>query len=211
MRGKYLLDTNIVVALFNKDSKVQARLNAAPEVFLPSVALGELHYGASHSGHPKDNARRVDGFAATCVVLAVEAETARRYGQLKGKLRREGQPIPENDLWIAACALQYGLTLATRDRHFDRVEGLPGRIFAMESQPLRDRKRRAEARRDWPVRVFKVGEEPTENLAATTTASERLEMMWPLAKSAWLLAHGEITDYPRGEIPGQVVRRVGRR
>jgi tRNA(fMet)-specific endonuclease VapC len=124
MSGRYLLDTNIVVALFQGDAAIEAGFEAAQEVFLPSVALGELHFGAVHSRRPEANAARIDDLAATCTVVGVDAETARRYGQLKGELREKGRPIPENDLWIAACALQHGLILATRDRHFDQVEGL---------------------------------------------------------------------------------------
>ncbi len=124
MNGRCLLDTNIVVALFNGNTQIEARLDATPEVFLPSVALGELHFGAAYSGRPKANAARIDDFAVSCTVVGVDAETARRYGGLKGELRKKGRPIPENDIWIAACALQHGLILATRDHHFDQIEGL---------------------------------------------------------------------------------------
>ncbi len=124
MSGRYLLDTNIVVALFNTDPEVEARLETAPQVFLCSTVLGELHYGAAHSGRPDDNAARIEDFASTCFVVEVDAHVARRYGRVKAELRKKGRPIPENDIWIAACARQHGLTLVTRDRHFDQVEGL---------------------------------------------------------------------------------------
>jgi len=124
MNGSFLLDTNVVVALFNGDADIKARLEAVPEIYLPSVALGELHYGAACSGRPESNARRVDDFATTCTVIGVDAGTARQYGRVKGELRRKGRPIPENDLWIAAMALQHGLQLASRDGHFDYVEDL---------------------------------------------------------------------------------------
>jgi len=58
------------------------------------------------------------------VILPCDAETAFWYGIVKDGLRRTGQPIPENDIWIAAIALQHGLTLATRDKHFQTVENL---------------------------------------------------------------------------------------
>jgi tRNA(fMet)-specific endonuclease VapC len=124
MNGRYLLDTNIIAALFNGDFKVTAWFGKASEVFLASVTLGELLFGAAHSGRPEENAARVDEFAANCQLIKVDAETARHYGQLKAGLRKKGRPIPENDLWIAACALQHGLILATRDRHFQNLEGL---------------------------------------------------------------------------------------
>ena len=56
--------------------------------------------------------------------LPCDFDTARLYGRIKAELRRKGKPIPENDIWIAAAAIQYGLTLVTRDRHFDFIDGL---------------------------------------------------------------------------------------
>ena len=58
-------------------------------------------------------------------VLGCDAHTARHYGQIKDDLRRKGQPIPENDIWIAAIALRHGLTLVTRDVHLSKIDALP--------------------------------------------------------------------------------------
>jgi hypothetical protein len=60
---------------------------------------------------------------------------------------------------------------------------------------------RAEARRSWPVRKHRLGEEPSEDLSASTTAAERLGMMWRLAQDAWAMAGRPIPDYPRQEMP----------
>ncbi len=60
----------------------------------------------------------------TTVVLGCDSDTARRYGEVKNALRLKGRPIPENDIWIAAVALQHGLTLITRDGHFNEIEEL---------------------------------------------------------------------------------------
>jgi tRNA(fMet)-specific endonuclease VapC len=124
MSGRYLLDTNVAVALLNGEPAAAARLADAAEVFLPTVVLGELYFGAMKSGRPDANASRVSDFAATSILLGVDAETARRYGLLRVDLQRKGRPIPENDLWIAAIALRHGLVLATRDSHFEHVETL---------------------------------------------------------------------------------------
>jgi len=106
MTGSYLLDTNMVIALFKGDREIKARLDAVPEVFLPSVALGELHFGAARSSRPESNAARIDDFAATCTVIGVDAGTARHYGRIKGQLRAvtlndgtvftiiDGKPVP---------------------------------------------------------------------------------------------------------------------
>jgi tRNA(fMet)-specific endonuclease VapC len=56
--------------------------------------------------------------------LLCDTETARRYGEVKNKLKLKGRPLPENDVWIAALALQHDLTLVTRDAHFQEVESL---------------------------------------------------------------------------------------
>jgi tRNA(fMet)-specific endonuclease VapC len=124
MSGRYLLDTNIIIALFADDAAVKGHLGQADEVFVPSIALGELCFGAHKSGHPKENLARIDEFASDNVVLGCDTETARRYGQVKNALRVKGRPIPENDVWIAAIALQHSLTLATRDAHLGEIESL---------------------------------------------------------------------------------------
>ncbi len=69
--------------------------------------------------------------------------------------------------------------------------------------------KRAEARAGWQVRKFRLGEEPSEDLSATTTAAERLGMMWRLAQDAWALTQAgagrPIPDYRREEMP--IVKR----
>lgn len=96
------LDTNIVIALFANESVVTDHLGEAEEVFVPSVVLGELYYGARKSSRVKENVVRIDDFAARNVVLGRDTETARRYGEAKNGLRQKGRPIPENDIWITA-------------------------------------------------------------------------------------------------------------
>ncbi len=124
MNGRYLLDTNVIIALFADEGDVKENLAAAGEVYLSSIAIGELCYGARKSGKPQENLARIDEFAGSSVVLGCDTETARQYGVTKNKMRLKGQPLPENDIWIAALALQHNLTLATRDAHFHAIDGL---------------------------------------------------------------------------------------
>lgn len=93
-------------------------------MFIPATVIGELFYGARKSGRPEENCRWIEQFAADNVILPCDAETARLYGEAKNSLRKKGYPIPENDIWIAATALQHGLILVSRDVHFAEVEGL---------------------------------------------------------------------------------------
>jgi len=122
--GSYLLDTNIVIALFNEDPAVRTQLEDNPEIYLPSVVLGELRFGAGQSARPDANEARIDSFSAACTIVVVDAETAKQYGRIKGALREKGRPIPDNDIWIGAIALQHGLVVASRDRHFEEIENL---------------------------------------------------------------------------------------
>jgi tRNA(fMet)-specific endonuclease VapC len=124
MSGKFLLDTNIVIAIFAKEAVVQASLANATEVFIASIVLGELYYGAYKSSRVTENVGKINEFAANNSILVCNTRTAEEYGQIKNGLRAKGRPIPENDIWIAALAKQYGLTLVTRDGHFGEVGGL---------------------------------------------------------------------------------------
>ena len=124
MNGRYLLDTNIVIALFAQEELIQERLRQASEVFLSSIVLGELYYGAERSIRVDENIQRINEFASTMVVIGCNQETARQYGQIKNVLRAKGRPIPENDIWIAAQAQQQQVTLVARDDHFQEIDAI---------------------------------------------------------------------------------------
>jgi len=122
--GKYLLDTNIVIALFAGEQAVLGHLKDAIEVYIPSIVIGELYYGAYKSRETSNNLRRIETFIASNSILGCDAVTAFHYGDIKEQLRQKGNPIPENDIWIAAIAHQFEYILVSRDNHFSAVEGL---------------------------------------------------------------------------------------
>lgn len=124
MSGKYLLDTNIIIALFSNDPFVKKHVAKAEEIFIPAIVIGELFFGAFKSGRPKANTVRIENFAAGNTVIACDIGTSRKYGYIKNLLHKKGHPIPENDLWIAALALEHGLTLVSRDEHFKNISEL---------------------------------------------------------------------------------------
>jgi tRNA(fMet)-specific endonuclease VapC len=124
MSGRDLLDTNPVIAIFAEDPGILFRIAEAEEVFVPSIVLGELYFGAYKSARVTENVARVAEFAAGNRIVECDASTARNFGQIKDDLRRKGRMIPENDIWIAALARQHDLTLVSRDAHFHEVEGL---------------------------------------------------------------------------------------
>ncbi len=97
---------------------------AGEEWFVSSTVLGELYYGAYNSGRVDDNVRVLDELAAETVILDCDRATSKLYGQIRHALKIRGRPIPDQDIWIAAIALQYDLILVTRDEHFKQVNGL---------------------------------------------------------------------------------------
>lgn len=124
MTGRYLLDTSVVVDALAGDPAIEARLGRADELYLSTITLGELHYGAAYSTRPEENVTRITSFASTCTSVGIDAATAVQFGALKSELRRAGRLIPENDLWIAASAVRHDLVLVARDAHFAAVRGL---------------------------------------------------------------------------------------
>jgi tRNA(fMet)-specific endonuclease VapC len=90
MSGKFLLDTNIVIAIFAEDLSVQKHIARAGEIFIPAIVIGELFFGAFKSGRPKANSARIENFAAVNAVLACDIGTGREYGRIKKVLHKKG-------------------------------------------------------------------------------------------------------------------------
>jgi tRNA(fMet)-specific endonuclease VapC len=124
MAGSFLLDTVIVIAAFNQEAAVVAGLADADAVFVSVVTIGELDFGARRSRRPQENIARIDRLVERTRVLECDVQVARHYGEIRHRLAEKGTPIPTNDMWIAATARRWGLTLATRDDHFVYVEDL---------------------------------------------------------------------------------------
>ena len=124
LSGKYLLDTNIAIALFAGDLLVQEKVRNAEYIVAVPPVIGELCFGAQKSNRVTENLRKIDILVQQSIVFSCDLETAQWYGIIKNQLRRKGSPIPDNDIWIAAIAMQHGLILVTRDTHFDEVESL---------------------------------------------------------------------------------------
>jgi tRNA(fMet)-specific endonuclease VapC len=122
--GSVLLDTNVVVAHFRNDPDLTARLRSARAIYIPWVVLGELHYGALRAQRREAQVALIRDFLQNATLLLPDQSTSERYGQVKAELAGIGKLIPDNDIWIAAMALQFDLPLVTRDGHFAAVPRL---------------------------------------------------------------------------------------
>ena len=134
MSGRYLLDTNVIIDLFNGDDAVIKKISNADEVFVPNIVIGELYYGSYGSKKAKNNLKRLEEFILSSTVINTNIETARIYGYIKNELKKKGTPIPENDIWIAALAKQHSLKVLTRDRHFKSIDDIDTDILSNKMQ-----------------------------------------------------------------------------
>jgi tRNA(fMet)-specific endonuclease VapC len=124
MAGNFLVDTNILIAFFAGDRLVVSNFGKyAENLFVPITVLGELFYGAFNSSQRNSNLEKVDQLNIG-QSISPEIETARIYGHIKVALRKIGKPIPDNDLWIAALAIQHDMTLVSRDQDFEAIQNL---------------------------------------------------------------------------------------
>ncbi|HTS18456.1 MAG TPA: type II toxin-antitoxin system VapC family toxin [Verrucomicrobiae bacterium] len=119
-----ILDTNAVSALFVGDNNLARVLSGSPRHQLPVIVLGEYRYGLKRSRHPKALESLLDQLERESDVLPIDADTAAVYADVRDQLRRRGTPLPENDVWIAALALQYDQPIISQDQHFDLVPRL---------------------------------------------------------------------------------------
>ena len=120
------LDTNRLTDLLRGDGNLAAWLGSCDEVWIPLMVLGEIEAGFLGGTQQHRNANLLHRLLSkpTVAALLPSRETAVYYARLFVQLKRAGTPIPDNDLWIAALALQHDLTLVTRDRHFARIPQL---------------------------------------------------------------------------------------
>lgn len=119
-----ILDTNALSAFIDGDPGVGDVLRRQPRAAIPVIVLGEFRYGIAASRHRATYEAWLTSHLERFDILAVTADTAVAYATLRVALKRSGRPIPANDAWIAALALQHRLPILSRDEHFDVVPDL---------------------------------------------------------------------------------------
>lgn len=123
---KVAFDTNAYRLLLDADAEAVELLRTSERICLPVPVLAELRFGFLNGSRARTNLANLDTFldSPRVEVLSCDEETALRYAELRLQLKRQGTPIPTNDIWIAALALQHGATLFTRDADFDHLPQL---------------------------------------------------------------------------------------
>src|SRR5437016_6029737 len=123
MSTSYLLDTSILIQSLKQDVTIQQHIARVTTLYISTIAIGELYYGAENSNKVEENLNEVIALANTMTILPVDSTTAKIYGSIKHMQRSKGQMLPDNDLWIAATTMRYKLTLVARDQHFTWIDG----------------------------------------------------------------------------------------
>ncbi|MYC64423.1 MAG: type II toxin-antitoxin system VapC family toxin [Caldilineaceae bacterium SB0661_bin_34] len=142
---KILLDSNAYSLLMRGHGDVAALVRRAEEVLFSAVVVGELMYGFRRGKHFERNAAHLRSFLDNPYTsfVAVGPVTADRYSRIAAALRAKGRPIPTNDVWIAAHAMETGADLVSADAHFEHVEGVVWvRVASVPSDGYTDRKTR---------------------------------------------------------------------
>ena len=121
MNGK-LVDTNVIIRFFKGQTELFSLFDDMEKLYVSSVSVGELMYGAELSKKSDFNRENYFCFCKQMKVLYPDLEIAKSYGKIKASLKEKGKPIPENDIWIAATCHAADLTLITADSDFDFVD-----------------------------------------------------------------------------------------
>ena len=119
-----IVDTNALSAVADGQPAAVRLFSQAATIELPVIVLGEYRFGIAHSRHRSEYETWLRELTTATRVLCVDEETSVLYAHIRAELKRAGQPIPSNDLWIAALARQRQLPLMSLDRHFDAVHDL---------------------------------------------------------------------------------------
>ena len=123
---KILLDTSAYVGFKRNNVELVEMIVAADLILFSAVVLGELLFGFRSGARFKKNLDELNSFLENDAVeiVSIGKISADRYSRIATHLRRQGTPIPTNDIWIAAQTMEHGAELITTDKHFDKISGL---------------------------------------------------------------------------------------
>ncbi|MCB1174661.1 MAG: PIN domain-containing protein [Leptospiraceae bacterium] len=119
-----IVDTNALSDFAAGAAGIKAALLATDAIYLPVIVLGEYRFGLLQSRDRKKRMAWLADLERIWNILPVTEKTAVYYAEIRNNLKKAGKPIPSNDLWIAALALESRLAVLTRDKHFASISTL---------------------------------------------------------------------------------------
>lgn len=126
MKRRYLIDTCILVDAIGKGAHIPLNVEKGDVVFLSTIAIGEFKVGLDSTRRGRRDRDALSDFLRlpNVVEITITSATTDLYAQVFRALRAAGTPIPVNDIWLAAQALEHGAVVVSTDRHFKAVANL---------------------------------------------------------------------------------------
>lgn len=121
-----LIDTSFYIDILSGEKYAVNILQQTQRLLVCPIVIGEVLYGLKTSSKEKDRVAQFEKFLqSSCVdVVPIGMKTAQYFAAVHYELKKIGQPIPVNDIWIAACAMEHAVPLATNDKHFNKIPNL---------------------------------------------------------------------------------------
>jgi tRNA(fMet)-specific endonuclease VapC len=121
-----LIDTNAYVAFKRGEQAILEVVQLAEVIVVSPIMLGELLAGFEGGNKAKQNHGELEQFleSSRIRIYPITSDTSHFFSMIFSNLKRKGRPIPTNDIWIAAQALEHGCVVCTYDKHFQAIEGL---------------------------------------------------------------------------------------
>jgi len=121
-----LIDTNIYIEVFKNNKKVTHLLQTVDHIGISTITIGELLFGFRNGTKLTENKKELDEYCKLprLTIYEIDSETADCYSSIKYQLKTDGKPIPTDDIWIAATAMQHGLSIFSFDKHFQNIKGI---------------------------------------------------------------------------------------
>ena len=119
-----ILDTNALSDFIDGNPDAIALIASQTHIAIPVIVAGEYRFGILQSRYKSRMEALFEQFLQTCSILKIDIATTKHYAAIRLDLARAGNPIPANDVWIAALCRQHSMRVMSRDRHFDHVNGV---------------------------------------------------------------------------------------
>jgi tRNA(fMet)-specific endonuclease VapC len=116
-----VLDTNVITKILDKDPAAIRMVENVETLYTSITVAGELYYAALNSGKVEANLEIFREALSCMEIISIDEAVSMAYAEIKLGLKKKGKPIPDNDIWIAACAYVHSLSVATFDSHFSNI------------------------------------------------------------------------------------------
>jgi tRNA(fMet)-specific endonuclease VapC len=116
-----VLDTNVITKLLDKDPAAVSLVREFDKLFTSAIVVGELYFAAVNSSKREANLKNFEDALSCMEIIPINDKVCMAYAEIKLELKKKGKTIPDNDIWIAACAHAHNLSVATFDHHFSEI------------------------------------------------------------------------------------------